>query len=225
MATSAKSPKLIARDVESCLQAEMGMHVDYKKIGVVVFDTESGVADSTIEPADTGERGVLRRRRDAGDSGDLGRAGNADPVEEFPIEEHPSRFAFESVNLFISQAGIKAEVELVRDSVEAFGSAYVDNPTATPPRLIAEATIQAVSEYLDEATRLCLGDVRKVPLADVDAVVVRVDLVKDQTVKSLVGCSVIAGNENKSVVFAALDAVNRILGKLDFKSSIEYKIK
>jgi hypothetical protein len=43
--------------------------------------------------------------------------------------------------------------------------------------------------------------------------------------KGLVGASVVSGNENQTAVFATLDAVNRVLGKLDLKSSVEYKIK
>ena len=33
-----RAPKLIARDVESCLKATLGLTVDYRKIGVVVID-------------------------------------------------------------------------------------------------------------------------------------------------------------------------------------------
>lgn len=216
VATAEKSPKLIARDVESCLKAEMGMHVDYKKIGVVIFDAVRGIANSPAEQEESVEQTSPNTSIDTVGTEEL---------EEFPIEEHPARFAFQSVNLFISQDNIKAEVELVRDSVEAFGSAHSDNPAAAPWKVISEATLRAVSEYLDDSIRLCLGDVRKVPLADTSVFVVKVDLVGNRDSKSLAGCSIISGNENQAIVFATLDAVNRILGKLDFKSSIEYKIK
>jgi hypothetical protein len=216
VATAEKSPKLIARDVESCLKAEMGMHVDYKKIGVVIFDAVRGVANS---PADTEEPAEQAPAEDSVD------AAEADELEEFPIEEHPARFAFQSVNLYISQDTIQAEVELRRDSVEAFGSAHSENPAATPWKLISEATLYAISEYLDDSVRLCLGDVRKVPVGETNVFIVRVDLVSNRETKILAGCSVISGNENQAIVYATLDAVNRVLGKLDFKSSIEYKIK
>ena len=216
VATAEKAPKLIARDVESCLNAEMGIQVDYKKIGVVVFDVDGGQDDQHRQTAETGGRSFPREHFGATD---------AEELEEFPIEEHPTRFVFQTVNLFISKNNIKAEVELVRDSIEAFGSDHNNNPTAAPWRLIAEATLRAISEYLDESTRLCLGDVRKVPLGETTAFVVTVDLVTDRDKKSLAGCSIVGGNDNQAVVFATLDAVNRILGKLEFKSSVEYKIK
>jgi len=38
VAATDRAPKLLARDVESCLKATLGLTVDYRKIGVVVID-------------------------------------------------------------------------------------------------------------------------------------------------------------------------------------------
>ena len=38
VAVTDRAPKLIARDVESCLKATLGLTIDYRKIGVVVID-------------------------------------------------------------------------------------------------------------------------------------------------------------------------------------------
>jgi hypothetical protein len=38
VAATERSPKMIARDVETCLKAELGLAVDYRKIGVVIID-------------------------------------------------------------------------------------------------------------------------------------------------------------------------------------------
>lgn len=195
VAVRGKSPKLIARDVETCLKAAVGVDVDYKKIGVVVLD-----------------------------EGEVG-AAPAEPVVEFPIEEHPSRFGFQSVNVFAGRNGLRVEVELVRNGMEAFGSSRSDRTDQSPWTVIAEATLRAVSEYLDEPSRLCLGGVSKVNIANDTVFAVRVDLVGDRGTKVLAGCAVADRNENQSVVFATLDAVNRVIGKLEFKSSIEYKIR
>ena len=189
-----KSPKLVARDVEGILKAEMDLDVDYKKIGVVVLDAEHEA------PADI-------------------------PPEEFPILEHASRFAFVSVNVVSTRAGLRAEVELSRESAEAFGSSESENPSSNALTVIAEATLRAVSEFLDDDIRLCLGGVLKVSLAGDDAILVRVDIIGARHSKTLAGSAMVAGNEAQSVVFATLDAINRLAGKLEFKSSIEYKIK
>lgn len=189
-----KSPKLVARDVEGVLKAEMNVDVDYKKIGVVVLDAEPEA------PADA-------------------------PPEEFPILEHASRFAFVSVNVVSTRAGLRAEVELSRDSAEAFGSSESDNPAVLPHAVIAQATLRAISEFLDDDTRLCLVGVLKVPLGGKDVVLARVDVMSSRYNKPLAGSAMVDGNEAQAVVFATLDAINRLIGKLEFKSAVEYKIK
>ncbi len=95
VATTRKSPKLVARDVETCLAAEMGIAVDYRKIGVVFFESSTS--------ADREKHDATRPTEET--------------VAEFPVEEFASRFSFQSVNVFISQQGVQAEVELVRNGV------------------------------------------------------------------------------------------------------------
>lgn len=195
VAARGKSPKLISRDVETCLKAAVGVDVDYKKIGVVVLDEDTAPA------------------------------GEGEAIAEFPIEEHPSRFAFQSVNVFASRDGTRAEVELVRDGMEAFGTSRADQGTQPAWTVIAEATLRAVSEYLDEPTRLCLGGISKVEMGNDAVFAVRVDMIGARGTKTLAGCTLVGADENQSIVFATLDAVNRVIGKLEFKSAIEYKIR
>jgi hypothetical protein len=203
-----KAPKLVARDVESLLKAEMGIDLDYRKIGVVSLEAPNPPSGAPVPAAPADHAAAV-----------------PPGVEEFPVEEYASRFAFHSVNLFMAKGSVKAEVELMRDSVESFGSFESDRTTGEPWSVIAEATLRAVAEFLDEKTRLCLGEVLKVAVGDKHAFVVRVDMTGDRDTKSLAGCSIVSGNENQSVVYATLDAVNRVIGKLDFKSFIEYKIR
>lgn len=199
VARSGKAPKFIARDVESALKAGMDLDVDYKKIGVVMVEAPDPAAGDAPEPA-------------------------GDELEEFPILEHASRFAFSRINVVSSREGVRAEVELTRDTTDVFGSSQSENPAVNIWTVVADATLRAVSEFLDEPTRLCLGGVLKVPLGGDEAFLVKVDVVGARYSKSLAGCALASGDENQSVVFATLDAVNRLVGKLDFKSSIEYKI-
>jgi hypothetical protein len=199
-----KAAKLVARDVETCLKAELGMEVDHRKIGVVVITAGDATGDGD------------RPRPQYSES---------DAVVEFPIEEFASRFEFKSVNLFVSSESIQAEVELVRDGVEVLGKAATDNPNAPPARVVAEAAVKAVGDLLEDSARLCLSEVRDIVLGETPAVVVKVDLIKSRDVKSLAGCAFISGNVNQTVVFATLDAINRVIGKLPFRKSIEYRIK
>jgi len=199
-----KAAKLVARDVESCLKAEFGIEVDHRKIGVVVI-TPGRSEEESVETDGKGE--------------------GSDRVVEFPVEEVASRFEFRSVNLFVSHQGMQAEVELARDGLDVLGKAATENPNAPPARIVAEAAVKAVGDLLEESARLCLSEVRDIVLGDVPAVVVKVDLVRSRDVKSLAGCALLSGNANQTVVFAALDAINRVIGKLPFRKSIEYRIK
>jgi hypothetical protein len=222
VATSDKPARLIARDVETSLKVEMAMDVDHRKIGVVLFDSveppsTGGTETTSSAEQTTGARTDLPPRATA--------VVSEEPIPEFPVEEFASRFVFRSVNLFISPHGTRAEVELSRDDAVSYGMSESHRPGRAPFADIAEATLMAVSELLDEKSMLCLGDVRRVAIDDTHAIVAKVDLVTPRNRKSLAGVSVIAGNENQAVVFATLDAVNRVLGKLNFKSAVEYKIK
>jgi hypothetical protein len=204
VATAQKAPKFVARDVESCLKASAGVEVDHRKIGVVVFDSDGG--DSPPEQ-------------------DVQEESGGEEIMEFPVEEFPSRFEFQSVNLFISQHSVQAEVELIRDGLEVFGSVQNTNMSLPPMWTVAEATLKAVAELLDEQLNLCLAAVQEVPLGEDIAVLVKVDILRNRERKSLAGCSLFSGNTNQTVVFATLDAINRVLGKLSPRKSIEYRIK
>ena len=92
------------------------------------------------------------------------------------------------------------------------------------PSMIGEATLNAVGDLLDGSIRLCLSGVREVQLNGQAAVIVTVCLIKQRDKRNLAGCSLDAGNVNQTVVFATLDAVNRVLGKLGATSSVEYRI-
>jgi len=203
VANGHKPAKLVARDVESLLKAELGVDIDYRKIGVVTLeaagDEDAAAADAAASTEET--------------------------LEEFPVQEYASRFAFQSVNIFASTQSVKVEVELARDGVESFGACQTDRTSGPYWHAVADATLRAVSEFLDDTRRLCLGEVLRVAVGDKSAFVVRVDVVDGRDSRTLAGCSIISDNENQSVVFATLDAVNRVIGKLDFKSVVEYKIR
>jgi hypothetical protein len=212
VATSQKPPKLVARDVEGCLKAMLGIHVDHRKIGVVVFDA---VEDEEPQEEAPAEVETVPASHNDGE----------ERIVEFPVEEFPARFEFQSVNLFVSQESIQAEVELVRDGLEVLGNAATVHLSLSPTRVVAEATLKAVGEILEESSRLCLADVQEVPLGGETAVIVKVDLLRNREVKSLTGCALFSGNLNQTAVYATLDAVNRIVGKLGVQKSIEYRIK
>ena len=221
-ATARKSAKLVARDVEAVLNAELGIQVDHRKISVVVYDAPEEVPlPSVPAPAEGAE--------DAQEPATPAVAADAvtgdEAIHEFPVEEFPSRFVFESVNLFQSHENVQAEVELVRDGFESFGAATSVKFGQSHLNVVAEATLNAIGELLDDSIRLCLSGVVETPIGDDIAIIVKVDLLQERDTKTLVGCSLYVGNTHQTIVFATLDAMNRVVGKLKMKSTVEYKIR
>ena len=45
-----KSPKLLARDIETLLQARFSLDIDHKKISIVAFDLEEEKKESWLRP-------------------------------------------------------------------------------------------------------------------------------------------------------------------------------
>ncbi len=56
VAVTSRMPKLIARDVETCLKASLNLTVDYRKIGVVVIDPEKNTIARVKPEAPVGGR-------------------------------------------------------------------------------------------------------------------------------------------------------------------------
>ena len=54
---------------------------------------------------------------------------------------------------------------------------------------------------------------------------VMVKLYKDRSEKTLTGSAVVAQSLQQSVVYATLDALNRVLGRLQFREPIEYEVR
>jgi hypothetical protein len=56
VAVTDRAPKLLARDVETCLKASLGLTVDYRKIGVVVIDPKKNTIAHMRPATATGDR-------------------------------------------------------------------------------------------------------------------------------------------------------------------------
>jgi hypothetical protein len=56
VAVTDRAPKLLARDVETCLKASLGLIVDYRKIGVVVIDPEKNTIAKVKAEVGVGDR-------------------------------------------------------------------------------------------------------------------------------------------------------------------------
>jgi hypothetical protein len=131
------------------------------------------------------------------------------------------RIKFVSVNVLSEGLKAHAQVDLARDGVSSIGTASGVNSQHSCLRLVAHATLNSISEFLDEDSTFSLRELREVDLAGTSTVLVCVDFVTSRSETSLVGCAINSNGSQQATVFATLDAVNRIFGRLKQKEKLE----
>jgi hypothetical protein len=234
VAATDRAPKLIARDVETCLKASLGLSVDYRKIGVVVVDPLKEIP-STGESRDD-------HRNDAGEKVQpiidleeiFSEESDAHPPVKVPAEEAAAkleflevdaRVRFKSLSVSIEEEKVDVEVKLEKSGLVVTGSQGDLRFRGNLSETIAGAAIHAINELLDEDIHLCLSGVAEVALENRTAVCAVVHAVRGRSVTSYAGCVLIGQDRNESAVLAVLDALNRPLGKWKLRKEIHYTIR
>lgn len=234
VAATDRAPKLIARDVETCLKASLGLSVDYRKIGVVVVDPSkeaSARGNARDEmPSVTGEalqpvvdlEEVLREEPD-----EHPRSETRTERETAKLEflEEDARVRFKSLSVSIEEEKIDVEVKLEKSGLVVTGSQGDLRYRGTLNETIAGAAIHAIMELLDENIHLCLSGIEEVTIENRTAVCAVVHAVRGRSVTSYGGCALVGQDRNETAVLAVLDALNRPLGKWKLRKEIHYTIR
>ena len=205
LAEGHRPPKQIVRDVRSALRAEYQVDVDHRKISVAQRrEPEKDLAASTSESSPT----VLT-------------------LPAVHTEEEPSvlRLRFEGVNVNIDHSSCQVRVELSLGDREAVGEAAGMSDGRQVPRLVGEATLDAMSKFLAPGYSLNLTDLEQVSMSGEKAVLVTVKFFKERAEKTLTGSCMVEHSLQQSVVYATLDALNRVLGRLHYREPVEYQIR
>jgi hypothetical protein len=160
-------------------------------------------------------------------------------VEDISSEEGPergfegngavrggARIRISSVNLHAERLEAHAQVILAFGTVEALGTAVGPSTRLNKYRLMANATLNAVSHFVAEDCSFNLGDVSVVGIGRENVVLVTVDFLSTSEERVVCG-SCIAKEDDVlySVVCASLNAVNRIFEGLRTKEPLEYEIE
>lgn len=254
VAVTDRAPKLIARDVESCLKAALGITIDYRKIGVVVIEpgkephlhARAGDTASHIDPRDSGliidldeiidERLVERPGEAAPEVPGQGTpeapAEQPRPVEPPKAEgtrleflENDARVKFKGLRVSTEEDRLDVEVRLAKGALEVVGSQGDFRCGGRLAATVAGAAIHAISELLDENIRLCLAGVEEVNSGGRMTLCAVVNAIDGRSVTSYVGCAFIGEERNESAVLAVLDALNRPLGTWKLRARIHYTIR
>ncbi|MBN2183850.1 MAG: hypothetical protein JW746_00830 [Candidatus Krumholzibacteriota bacterium] len=232
VAATNRPPKLIARDVETCLKAQLGIAVDYRKIGVVLIDlvdeeelTEEAeeLDENSFSVDELVERGFSERKQFPGKEGE--KPLEQDTSAHLEFLEDDSRVQFRGLSLSIDESRIDVEVKLERSGIEVVGRFGAPRKSGPAYDTVAVATIVALSELLDEKFDLCLSGIEEIEFSGNKALVAAVELIEGRTLRSFSGCAFMGRDSNEASVMAVLDAVNRPLGRWKSRREIHYRIK
>ena len=209
LAEGQRPPKQIVRDVRSALRAEFQIDLDYRKISVAQKrDPDPGEPAARPAPVEKAPPNVL-------------------VLPATRVDEEPAavRLRFVGVTVGIDQSSCHARVELSLGDRETVGEASGANSRRQVSRLIAEASLGAIAKFLDDSYGLTLTDLDVLEFGGEDVVLVAIKFHKDRSEKTLTGSCVVSHDLQQSVVYATLDALNRILGRLRFREPVEYEIR
>lgn len=177
LATPAKAPKQLVRDIESTIMAQFGIPVDHKKISIAQLGRDA-------MPQDASQRSSAVRPR------------------------------IVTVSAGVSGVMASASVTLEIGGAEYIGQASGPASQTGRTRLVAQATLDAVSQYADAAVSFALEDVTIVQLGREKVAVSCIALVTPHGEQTFSGSALVRHNDNDSIVRATLDAINRRMGFL-----------
>jgi hypothetical protein len=143
-------------------------------------------------------------------------------AEEQPVLE---RIRFGSVNLFVSGARTQAQVELRWKGLPRMGSASGWSTRDGAHRMVAQATLAAVQEFLADEVALGVQDLEFLRLGRSRVVVVSLSLLVGRQEKTLAGTCAVEQDVHQAVVLATLAALNRVVGGLRPRETTEYILR
>lgn len=85
---------------------------------------------------------------------------------------------------------------------------------STRPRLIADATLNALRQSIDSTTALAVSSMDVPTLGSRPVAIAQIVVVTEGSERMLIGCAYVEDEEGRAVVRAVLDALNRLLPDL-----------
>lgn len=207
LTTSSRPAKQIVRDVQTLLATRFNKTIDHRVVSVAFTRPSREEGFDGAPPATNFER------RPA-----------VDPPAD-PAAATDERVRFSSANLYVSGPRVQAQVELNWKGVPRLGTASGLSTREGSHRLIAQATLAAVQEFLEDDVALSLEGIEFVRIGRRDAVLVALELLAHREHKGLMGCCTVEQDAQQAVVLATLSALNRVVGGLQTKEPTEYVLR
>ncbi len=125
-----------------------------------------------------------------------------------------NRLQIEGIDYTIKGNQIRTEVTLKYDDEVYKAEEAGPNTLSNTYRILANATLNAIHQYIDRGHMFAIEDIERVRIGKQDAVLVAVGVISSEYEEVLLGNALIKGDVREAVVKATLDALNRKLPKL-----------
>lgn len=120
-----------------------------------------------------------------------------------------NRVRFSGIHYSLQGTQLEAIVELTSPKRSCQGKSCGLNTRSNRLRLFAEATVQALNDYIENGSSVILEDVVQYPLGGQNLVSTALTYMKDHMEEFLVGTALVKQDEKEAVVRATLCAINR----------------
>jgi hypothetical protein len=147
-----------------------------------------------------------------------------DPAVSPEAVETLGRIALGGVSLHQGPTGAEVEVTLSSGLLHATGRASGPNTRYEVRRVVAQATLDAVTKLVDGEPTLSLGELEEKDLGSRRVMLVCVNRNQGRSESHLIGCCETGYDSTQSVIFAVLDALNRMIATLRPRQAVEYEI-
>lgn len=213
LASPGKPAKQVVRDVQSVAMAQFGLDIDHRIVSVVQIPEDAVDVGEQSPPlsSETLRLAVLPNvpAGDATDDLDDSQATEGTAADPTHAVDHP-RPALTSITVSTSEGESHVTVELIVDRTIFSGKASGPGALAHRPRIVASATLAALSDLLGmpaevESAQLAEAGMREVALT---VLVIHVPRFGDQT---LCGSAIVRGDAEDAVARSVLAALNRRL--------------
>ncbi|MBM7615385.1 hypothetical protein [Alkaliphilus hydrothermalis] len=124
------------------------------------------------------------------------------------------RLSIAGIDYSVNGKEIKTEVRLQLEDKYYRATEIGPNTVSNNYRVIANATIGAIHQFLDHQHLFALEDIKKIEVGKKEVIVVSVSVVTSEYEDLLIGNAVIKGDLRESIARAILDALNRRLSKI-----------
>jgi hypothetical protein len=214
LSRSRRPAKQIVRDVQTVLLTKYNRTIDYRVISVAFTRHEpTAAAEPVAAPAPAPAPAPARN------------PGPAPSVEAEFERAEAERIRFGSVNLFVAGPRTQAQVELRWKGLARMGGAAGWSTRDGAHRLVAQATLAAVQEFLDGEVAFGHPEVEFVRMGRRRMALVALSLLAHRQEKVLVGSCAVEQDTQQAVVLATLAALNRIVGGLPTRVPTEYVLR